>query len=475
MTSADRAAGPTTPVDRVAPAPGPVPGRDRGWGVGSRSRSVRNAASTSDRSSPVGHLVGLVLVATLVGVLLGRALERPGEAPPAGAEGRIEALRSHLAAQPDDGAAWLELGDVHLDLAIEADDAAHYVAADEAYRQVERLVPGRPEAARGRAMVGLGLHHFDRAEVLASQAHRARPQDPVALAALVDAQIEMGHYDDAGQHLQVLLDLRPDVAALARLSYLRQFLGDDAGAIEAMLQARVAAEGSVAQRLEIDVLLAEVFAAQGRLDDAAEAIGRARQARPDLPGPAIGEARLRSARGDLAGAIALLEPTVAQAPSEAGLMLLTDVYAAAGEARRSSETFDELRAFVRAEDARGFGIDSEVPIFLATWGDPAYAVELARRIVAQRPESIHAQQALAWASFRLGLVTESVGPLERALRLGTNDARLLYHAAEIYAAAGEPARAVQHLRRSLAINPRFSAGLAPAVADLAAELGVTPG
>lgn len=239
-----------------------------------------------------------------------------------------------------------------------------------------------------------------------------------------------------------------------------------------MLQARVAAEGSAEESVLIDVLLGEVFSYQGRLDEAEEAFARARAARPDLGDPVIGLARVAAARGDVDAAIAMLAPAMDQAPVEKGLMVLTELYAAAGDQARADETVAEMRSFVETEVAKGFGIDSEVPIYLATWGDTAYALLLARDVHALRPESTHASQALAWSLFRTGEVSEAAVHIDDALRLGTNDARLHYHAAEIYAASDQAARAAEHLRTALSINPHFSPGLAGDIDDLAVRLGV---
>jgi len=45
--------------------------------------------------------------------------------------------------------------------------------------------------------------------------------------------------------------------------------------------------------------------------------------------------------------------------------------------------------------------------------------------------------------------------MKDALRLGTQDARLFYHAGMIAQAAGDRTTAVDFLRRALKLNPRF--------------------
>ena len=45
--------------------------------------------------------------------------------------------------------------------------------------------------------------------------------------------------------------------------------------------------------------------------------------------------------------------------------------------------------------------------------------------------------------------------MEQALRMGTRDARLFYHAGMIHAALDRPDDARMYLRRALALNPHF--------------------
>ena len=63
--------------------------------------------------------------------------------------------------------------------------------------------------------------------------------------------------------------------------------------------------------------------------------------------------------------------------------------------------------------------------------------------------------ALAWSALKAGKVREAQAAINEALRLGTQDAKLLYHAGMIAHAAGERDVARRHLERALKISPRF--------------------
>jgi len=63
---------------------------------------------------------------------------------------------------------------------------------------------------------------------------------------------------------------------------------------------------------------------------------------------------------------------------------------------------------------------------------------------------IYTDDTLAWAWYRNGRTTEAARATHRALRLGTEDAMLHYHAGMIAAAPGRARIARRHLRHALA-------------------------
>jgi tetratricopeptide (TPR) repeat protein len=82
------------------------------------------------------------------------------------------------------------------------------------------------------------------------------------------------------------------------------------------------------------------------------------------------------------------------------------------------------------------------------------ALALARKELESR-QDIYAYDLLAWALYKNDRPQEALAAMTEALKLGTKDARLLFHAGMIHQRLGHTAQAQDYLRRALATNPHF--------------------
>jgi tetratricopeptide (TPR) repeat protein len=119
-----------------------------------------------------------------------------------------------------------------------------------------------------------------------------------------------------------------------------------------------------------------------------------------------------------------------------------------------------VRATQQLLAAGGVDTDIELALFEADHGDdPARAYEMAVNGFARRPGILGAD-ALAWAAFKAGRIDEAEGYATQALRLGTLDPRLNYHAGAIALAADDVETAERYLLRALdgdaALPPEYA-------------------
>ncbi|HWG94484.1 MAG TPA: tetratricopeptide repeat protein, partial [Mycobacteriales bacterium] len=394
----------------------------------------------------------VLAVAVLVGLGIGRFVTAGPDAVPetvavpaaADASERIAQLERAVATDPRDVRSLQALATSYVARASETGDPADYSRAQDAADRAAALAPDDVDTLVAQGLLALALHDFDDALVLGERALAQRRDSAVVLGVVVDAQVELGRYDDARVTLQRMLDRDPGLPALARASYLRELTGDVDGAVAAMRSA-LASAGSAGEAAAVGVLLGGLLLQTGDLDGAAQAYDEALRARPGLPAARTGAARVQAVRGDLAGARAELEDLVAAQPFVEALLLLRQLQEALGDDAAAGATAGTVRAVAALQEDAGQVVDLEMALFEAQAGDPARAVQLAAAANAARPESVFVDDALAAARLAAGDAAGAATPGAEALRLGTASPHVRATAAALAGAGGDAATAREHL------------------------------
>jgi tetratricopeptide (TPR) repeat protein len=380
-----------------------------------------------------------------------------GAAPsaPTPAEQRIAAARAGLARTPN-------VARLHVDLALglarrarETADTSFYRAAEDALQAALTLEPKSYEARRTRVWVLLGRHEFARALEEAVPLNREAPDDVLVYGFLADAHAELGHYEEAEDAVQWMLNLRPgNVPALTRGAYLRELFGDIEGALEFMGQAfdRTPPD-EVEDRAWILTQIGHLHASAGRLPTAEAVLDRALASFPGYHYALAQMARVRTGQGRHAEAVTLLEERYRSAPHPENLYDLGEALHRAGRPKEARAALAEFERKARAESEGWDNANRELATYYADRaGRPKDALRVARREVARR-QDVYTLDAFAWALHRSGRSTAARSQIETALAVGVRDARLLYHAGVIAAAAGDRPAAIRHLQDCLAANP----------------------
>lgn len=397
-----------------------------------------------------------------------RAAKALALAPPGG-DGPVDrgVARLQAAARRAPSAeAWITLGHAWVQKARTAAEPRFHRNAGACATLALALEPGSPGAHGLRGMVHLDRHRFAEAAREAAAALRRAPDDLAALGVLADALVELGRYDEAERTTARLMALKPALPAYGRASYLLWLRGEDAPALEAIRRGIDAAGGGGGEpRAWALVQAAQIFWHRGDLEGAGAGFGVALEVLPGFPPALVGSGRVALARGDAARAVRLLEEAWRRSPHAETAWLLGDARRAAGDARGAEAAYREVERLGRRGEER------VLALFLATHrrGPPAEAVRLAAREHRRRPD-VYGDDALAWALHRAGRHVEARAASDRALRLGTPDARLLFHAGAIRLALGEREAGERLVRRALALNPHFDPTEAAEAARLAGEL-----
>jgi len=355
------------------------------------------------------------------------------------------------------------LGEAYLQKARETGDPGYYPKAEALFGQALAADPEHADALVGLGTLALARHQFSEALDWGQQALAINPHHAATYGVIGDAEIELGRYDDAVRTVQAMVDLRPDLGSYARVSYLRELMGDRAGAIVAMEQAGVAGSGYPENVAWAHVQLGNLRFDGGDLAGAKHDFDAAAAAAAGYAPAMAGQARVAAARGDLDRAAALYKTAVQQIPLPEFLVAYGDVLNAADKTRDAEAQFALVEAIQGINSANGVDTDLELALFVADHGDPAdlpQAVAQARAGVETRP-SVVAWDVLAWTLFRSGDVEGAAAASQKALRLGTQNALMHFHAGMIADANSDRDRAISHLETALDINPYFSIRFVP--------------
>jgi tetratricopeptide (TPR) repeat protein len=316
-------------------------------------------------------------------------------------------------------------------------DASYYVRADELLQGALARDPADQEALLGAATLAAARHDFREALELAQRAQRAVPGTIAPLPIKVDALVELGRYRAAERTLQRFVDLKPNLAAYARVSYFRELTGDLPGAVDAMNRAVSAGGAALENVAYVHALLGGLELARGRHGAARRAYDAALAAVPDYAPAAAGRARLAAARGDLRAAVARWRRVVERLPLPEYVIALGEAELAAGRTVAGRRDLEIVRAQQKLLGDAGVDTDVEIAIFESDHGDPRAGLALARKAWSRAP-SVRSADALGWALTRSGRPRAGLRWARRALRLGSLDPTFRYHAGVAALAAGAP-------------------------------------
>jgi tetratricopeptide (TPR) repeat protein len=356
---------------------------------------------------------------------------------------------------------WITIGSHWLRKARHAADPGYYLNVEACIDEALALDPADGDALALRSLVLLQDHQFAAARTQAERVLAAEPQHVLALGALSDAALELGDYVGALRAAQRQMAARPGMVAETRAAHLAFLHGENDRAktlIRDALHGRSRSDPEAAAFAFVEA--ARIFWHEGDLDGADAVLVEAMSWLPDYPPALVLRARIALANDDARAAIDLATRAHAQRPLVESAWLLSDAHALGGDPAAADEWFERARQLGEQSDHLGLGQ------LLAARG-----VELDRALAALEGEraqrgGIALDDAYAWALYRAGRIEEAAHFSAQALRLGTRDARLLYHAGAIRMALGESTQARALLSRALALNPRFD----PHEADAAQRL-----
>lgn len=135
-----------------------------------------------------------------------------------------------------------------------------------------------------------------------------------------------------------------------------------------------------------------------------------------------------------------------------------DLYFLNGEKEKSEEQYQKVKFITTMFKDKGVDTDLELALFNADHNRKLKeSLEDAQESLENGSKSIKTYHVIAWTNYKLGNFDEAGINIQHALRLGTKDPLMSYHAGKIYQKLGQHDNAKQYLDFALQINPFYEA------------------
>ena len=384
------------------------------------------------------------------------------------ADQRIRFWQGQVARDPEFWESYNRLAGAFSQKARETGDISYFQLAEGSLKKSLELDSSHQEAAAAFTQlttVHLAEHRFHEASEDAAKAIALAPSALDAYPYAGDGQLELGNYAEAKTFYDRLVDppdgmLHPGIEFLAAShgAGLHWIHGDTAQAakdlehaIELSHQLHMPEENIAWTQF----MLGEQYFQAGDLVEAEREEAAALTSFPRYHRALAAMGQIRAAQGRFAEAIAFYKEAIAIIPLPLYLAALGDVYTAAGDKGNAEKQYAVVEFIGKLNAINQQVYNRELALFYADHDRKVpEALALAKKELEVRHD-VYTSDAVAWALLKNGQAEAARVEMAKALRLGTQDAMLYFHAGMIDVALGDKARAAEHLRRALAISPHF--------------------
>ena len=355
----------------------------------------------------------------------------------------------------------VERGDALMRKSRESLDGRLYAEAESAYLQALALDRENEAAMVGLAWVYNSEHSFDAGKDWAQKALARNPQLPHAHALLGDAAVELGDYDDALEHYQKALDIRPDLSTYSRAAHLLWVTGDTRKARWLMNKAIAAGSSDAGNIAWCRAELALMSFQDGALLPAEGQAEMALREAPTNHHVLAVMGRIKMAKKDYAAAIDFYQRSINITPNHDSLVALGDLYALSNRPEQAEEQYKRVVALQNSatNHSHGGGVhshgDAQLARFYADHGRNLKEALRQAELAYATYKNVFVADTLAWCYYQNGDYENARRTIRKALRHKTPDASLLYHAGMIYSKTGDIGTAQKYLYQALNLNPNF--------------------
>ena len=350
-----------------------------------------------------------------------------------------------------------QLASLYLQRSRETGDPNDAIRAEKASRlSLHNRTSRNNKAAQILASSLLSQHRFADALVVARALSARNPDLPTLRAAVGEIEMELGDYDAARESFRSVAGEVNDLSVLPRLARWAEIEGKPEEG-EQLLRLSLA-RALRQRRLPREQLawfwlrLGDVELRSGRVDAAESAYKSGLATHPGDYRILAALAHLSAVRHRWKQAVSYGQDAIASSLDPATLGTLSDSYSAIGDTAAGAEYARALDAAVLKQPGAYHRAWS---LFLLDHDRHVATVTRKVRAELQTRRDIYGYDLLAWALYKQHRGVDAEHAMAKALREGTVDALLFYHAGMIERSLGNTAAARAQLTRALAVNPYF--------------------
>lgn len=367
---------------------------------------------------------------------------------------KVDELKQAIAKNPNEVKPRLQLATIYMaEARITGEHPYYYPAVLKILDGVLSIDPRNFEATTFKASVKMSQHHFAEARELAEQARQINPNNAYVYGVLVDANVELGNYEEAVAVSDKMQALKPSLESYSRASYLREIYGNYPSSIEAMkLAVQAGLPGSEPYCWSKNTL-AHLYVVTGQLDKAENEFKEILAIRPSYAFALGGQAKVQTLRKEYDKALATLDKASAIMPEFSFHEQMAEIYTLQGNKEKAVGKYAEVVKMLDEDAQSGHTVDLELCKLYTKTGQLDSAAYYGQKEFAKRPKNIDVNHALATVAFQKNDLKKAQEYIETAMRTGNKDPELLQQASQIALAMGNVSESKKLIAEAKKVNP----------------------
>ncbi len=369
---------------------------------------------------------------------------------------KVNELMQKISKKPEDINSRLKIATIYLSEArITGEHPYYYPATLQILEGVLSLDPQNFEALTFKASVLMSQHRFKEALQVAEAAKNINPNNAYIYGVLVDANVELGNYEEAVRMSDIMQGLKPSLESYSRASYLREIHGDYKGSIEAMVFAVQAGLPGSEPYCWSKKTLGYLYEQTGDLKAAEKEYMSILSERPSYAFALEGLSRIEKQRKNYDQALKYLDEAAAIMPEFSFHEEMADIYALQGDKNKAAKKYAEVVTMLKEDAASGHIVYLDLAkIYIKSeMYDSAYIY--ASKEYELRPNNIDVNRVMAEVYLKKQNPAKANECIELALRTGCKNPELLKLSAEIKLKIGDTEKSNELFAEAKKVNPEI--------------------